>query len=71
MNKEAENGRPLRNCDVGTAEEQIKRWEEFCASKHAKWKIGSPIANSCDCPCYSNIACNWFVWSQMPYEEVK
>lgn len=58
---------PPRNCDIGTAEEQVKRWEEFCISKHAKWKIGSPIVTSCDCPCYSNNECNWFIWSQMPY----
>ena len=29
MNKEAENGRPLRNCDVGTAEEQLERHDKF------------------------------------------
>ena len=63
---------PLRNCDVGTAEEQVKRWEDFCASKHIGWKIGTPLIKytPCNCPCYKNNQCNWFVWGQMPYKEV-
>ena len=30
MNKEAEIGKPIRNCDVGTAEEQAERQSRFC-----------------------------------------
>ena len=28
---------PRRNCDVGTAEEQYKRWEQFCLK--IKWCV--------------------------------
>lgn len=40
MNKEVELRRPLRNCDVGTAEEQENRFKKFCDSKSMKycWK---------------------------------
>ena len=52
---------PPRNCDVGTVEEQKKRFRDFC------------IRSKCDsCPCSGE--CNWAYcairWSQMPYEEV-
>ena len=62
---------PRRNCDVGTAEEQVKRWDEFCIYHHASWKPGLPIAQPCNCPCYKDNQCNRFEWAQLPYEEVK
>lgn len=63
MNKEAENGRPLRNCDVGTEEEQSERFDAQCR-KHMgcltcpfRSKDGG-VHNLCE-----------FEWAQMPYEE--
>lgn len=53
---------PLRNCEVGTAEEQIERYKNFCKTY-----------SSCRrCPCQKNndiITAKCFAnWSQMPYE---
>ena len=45
---------PRRNCEVGTAEEQYLRYNEFCRSTYGCY-ITSP-----------NIVLEW---SQMPYEE--
>ena len=56
---------PLRNCDVGTAEEQSERYEKFCYAHRSREKGcgGCPL---CDIP-----YCE-FAWMQMPYEsEVK
>jgi hypothetical protein len=49
---------PVRNCDVGTAEEQTERFGEFCNS------------NQCSsCPCRFNSKNNCAIrWAQMPYE---
>lgn len=59
---------PLRNCDVGTVDEQEERFQAFC-NRHtvvdAQHCNGCPINNiqtEADCV---------FVWSQMPYEETK
>ena len=49
---------PLRNCDVGTVEEQEMRLEEFCDSHEC----------NIDCP-LSNYNCSQLSWAQMPYEE--
>ena len=49
---------PLRNCDVGTAEEQYRRFFECCKMRKM------PCLRSYDygcAKCYSR-------WSQMPYE---
>ena len=53
---------PLRNCDVGTAEEQSERYEKFCYAHRSREKGcgGCPL---CD------IVCCGFAWLQMPYEE--
>ena len=48
---------PPRNCDVGTADEQIKRFKRFCDSKSMKYCWGRG--------CRKCIA----QWLQMPYEE--
>ena len=59
---------PARNCDVGTAKEQARRWEEFCTHHHKKM-IGNKIpVGPCECPCYESNSCNYFIWAQMPYE---
>ena len=54
---------PPRSCDVGTAEEQARRYEELCDSH----TCGSRCSGSC-CPLYA-YDCSPFAWSQMPYEE--
>lgn len=55
---------PLRNCDVGTAEEQEKRFELFCYQDYCNEKCplyGKPkIGGECGCA---------IEWAQMPYEE--
>ena len=54
--------KPPRNCDVGTAEEQSRRFCELCR----------PRLEPCDgCVCLDGSRkgrCE-FVWGQMPYEE--
>ena len=58
---------PSRNCEVGTAEEQNRRFETFC-NNH----FSNPLECGCeDCPCRITskyIRCV-LVWAQMPYEE--
>jgi hypothetical protein len=59
---------PLRNCDVGTADEQGERFCAFCDS-HT-----NEIGQHCnDCPIFNMPAeadC-LLVWSQLPYDETK
>lgn len=58
---------PLRNCDVGTAEEQYQRWDKYCKSFGAqcdKCNLDSDVHFNLTAKCF---AC----WSQMPYEPVK
>ena len=54
---------PPRNCDVGTAEEQVLRWRGFCACEKG---------GVCDgCPCLKNskgVEDCYAKWAQMPYE---
>ena len=58
---------PPRNCDVGTAEEQAERFEEFCLKNHSAEKLcsecclGERLGNNVDvCQIH---------WAQMPYEK--
>lgn len=47
----------LRNCDVGTAEEQYQRWVHFCEQR----------LHSChNCECKSPVGCT-FKFGDMPY----
>ena len=54
-----------RNCDVGTDEEQSRRYEELCDSH----TCGS-MCSLTGCPMYE-YDCSPFAWGQMPYEEAK
>lgn len=66
---------PPRNCDVGTAEEQWKRFDEFCID----WEESGPYGGCSDgCPCmaikskesdgcFGQSGC-FSIWAQMPYE---
>ena len=47
----------LRNCDVGTPDEQNKRFDNFCRGEDCK-----------TCPCNVMPRCH-MIWAQMPYEE--
>ena len=54
---------PIRNCDVGTAEEQYARVRAFC-KRH---KDGLRCV---DCPVNGVLPKNCaLIWAQMPYEE--
>ena len=58
---------PPRNCDVGTAEEQEKRFNSFCKTHLS----GTRSICSAQCPC---VGCRSMFhcltkWEQMPYEE--
>ena len=48
---------PPRNCDVGTACEQQKRFDKYCEN------------SSCSCCHLRNSVLCEFAWGQMPYEE--
>lgn len=56
---------PLRNCDVGTAEEQAERFKAFCNS-YPLMCGGCPLKDVGSV--YGDCVIHW---AQMPYEEVK
>jgi hypothetical protein len=52
---------PLRNCDVGSLDEQITRFNAFCDSHMCRSSTnGCPLVDSRNCR---------LAWAQMPYEE--
>ncbi len=57
---------PLRQCDVGTPEEQAERFHAFCDGH------SSGIGGMCDgnCPCFGCVdGCHCLCkWAHMPYE---
>ena len=57
---------PLKNCEVGTAEEQSVRFHDYCLT-HSKRSVVC-----LDCPlCGKSEMCE-FAWADLPYEsEVK
>ena len=62
MNREVEICRPLRNCDVGTADEQHARFYSFCdkfeeCKECPLWR-GGGLTSKCS-----------VYWAQLPYEE--
>jgi hypothetical protein len=65
---------PLRNCDVGTGEEQYARFKKWCEHEFYKRPMNPLTGEPCkSCPCYSVSVngidgCNYLHWSQMPYE---
>ena len=60
----------LRNCDVGTSQDQNDRFNLYCG-EHGRYCDGSPKCN--DCPLLKQMMTNGgkceFIWAQMPYEE--
>jgi hypothetical protein len=57
---------PLRNCDVGTAEEQYARFVDFCWRYRTVSVGGNSSCN--DCPIKGRKVCQ-LAWAQMPYEK--
>lgn len=54
---------PIRNCEVGTAEEQAKRLDRFCTGRGCRF--GGDDANKCPLnPDFCELA-----WAQMPYQK--
>lgn len=53
---------PPRNCDVGTSEEQCKRWRKFCDTKRCCEICACSKGNGISADCFAK-------WAQMPYEE--
>lgn len=49
---------PVRNCDVGTADEQSERCDKFCYMHNCK----------SDCPLSKADSCE-LAWAQMPYKK--
>lgn len=80
--RKADSSRPLRNCDVGTEEEQVERFKEYCQSNMQYYRdmFGTHEgAGGWDCRAYCPIGkmidkndslCDHcqLVWAQMPYE---
>jgi hypothetical protein len=61
---------PVRNCDIGTPEEQSVRMSKFCSEQYEK-SDGIMLCSSCRFHGIEGLDCQ-FAWSQMPYEgEVK
>lgn len=59
---------PPRNCDVGTAEEQHKRYVDFCCRQDCCGRC--PLENAIDAPFGSDSkAICTLAWVWMPYEE--
>ena len=63
---------PLKNCEVGTVEEQTERFRKFCFA-HMK-KGGGDFSCHKNCPAKNYIG-GWGIpycqlkWAQMPYEK--
>ena len=62
MNREVEIGKPLRNCDVGTVEQQRERFRKFCFQRLCK---NCPM---CSEESYSECG---LMWMQAHYDEEK
>ena len=58
---------PVKNCDVGTAEEQEKRFHDFCRARHLPRMEESRYC-AYKCPLEGDTCCE-LQWAQMPYVE--
>lgn len=56
----------LRNCDVGTGDEQAERFRAFC-NKEKLPQFSESAYCAHECSCRSSADCK-FAWAQMPYE---
>lgn len=56
----------MRNCDVGTHEEQYERFHTFCVEHSSR--INDTCNRNCPCiDCFNQLQCIC-KWAQMPYE---
>jgi hypothetical protein len=68
---------PLKNCDVGTPEEQCVRFKKWCEGEFYKRPMNPLTGEPCkSCPCYSVSAngvdgCNYLRWANMPYKKAR
>lgn len=53
---------PPRQGDVGSADEQLRRWRKFCENFHYCVECPADKKDGISADCFSN-------WAQMPYEE--
>ena len=51
-----------RQCDVGSADEQLKRWRKFCENFHYCVDCPADKKDGISADCFAN-------WSQMPYDK--
>ena len=51
---------PLRQCDVGSADEQLRRWRKFCKNFHYCVDCPADKKDGISADCFAN-------WSQIPY----
>lgn len=56
---------PPRNCDVGSEDEQSRRYEAFCEAHHMQC---DKVCSACPCSKKSGVSCELY-WAQMPYEK--
>lgn len=59
---EAALAEPVKNCEVGTAGDMVRRYNHFCATHRSSERCCD------DCPAANKAPCE-FEWTQMPYEE--
>ena len=53
---------PPRQCDLGTAEDQLRRWRKYCENFHYCVDCPANKKDGISADCFAN-------WSQIPYEE--
>lgn len=58
---------PVRNCDIGTPEEQSERMAKFCSEQYEK-SDGIMLCSGCRFHGLEGLDCQ-FAWAQMPYDE--
>ena len=63
--RNALSANPIRNCDIGSPDEQEKRFKEFC---DAHWSINNVDSECAGCPLTIDGAECEFTWAQMPYK---
>ena len=51
-----------RQCDVGSADEQLRRWRKYCENFHYCGDCPANKKDGISADCFAN-------WSQMPYDE--
>ena len=56
---------PLRNCDVGSAEEQEERFKNFCLSYYEPCNVDGECWK---CPLFKTKTRCPIAWAQLPYE---